>query len=111
MLNASLSDMLSPEFEEIYNSSLGSVYGAKIGRRVILKFSIIATNATTRTIRLGTAYAPAQNAAIPLTRSGELLALSWFSRNTDTGVAELQYQAKSSVDQTYTGWLDYITYS
>lgn len=110
-LNASLLSILQPTFEEIYNSSLGTVWGAKIGRLAILKFAILATNATIRTIRLGSKYAPAANAALLLTRNGELLERSWFSKNTSTGVAELEYSAKSGVDQTYTGWAIYITQS
>lgn len=110
-LNASLADMLQPTFEEIYNSSLGTVWGAKIGRMAFLKFVVLATNATIRTVRLGAKYAPAENAALPLTRNGELLEQSWFSKNTSTGAAELEYRAKSGVDQTYTGWVAYITQS
>lgn len=110
-LNGNLENKLNIAFTNIYNSSLGTVDGTKIGRIAILKFSAIATNATIRTIRLGSEYAPARNAEVQLTRSGELLALSWFSRNTDTGLAELEYQAKSGIDQTYTGWLVYVTYS
>ena len=111
MLNAALADMLQPTFEEIYNSSLGIVWGAKIGRMAFLKFAVLATNATIRTVRLGAKYAPAANAALPLTRNGELLEQSWFSKNTSTGAAELEYRAKSGVDQTYTGWVAYITQS
>lgn len=110
-INASLADMLQPTFEEIYNSSLGTVWGAKIGRMAFLKFAVLATNATIRTVRLGAKYAPAANAALPLTRNGELLEQSWFSKNTSTGAAELEYRAKSGVDQTYTGWVAYITQS
>lgn len=110
-LNGNLENILNIAFTNIYNSSLGTVDGTKIGRIAILKFSAIATNAAIRTIRLGSEYAPARNAEVQLTRSGELLALSWFSRNTDTGSAELEYQAKSGIDQTYTGWLVYVTYS
>ena len=111
MLNASLADMLQPTFEEIYNSSLGTVWGAKIGRMAFLKFAVIATNATIRTVRLGAKYAPAANAALPLTKNGELLEQSWFSKNTSTGAAKFEYSAKSGVDQTYTGWAIYITQS
>ena len=110
-LNASLADMLQPTFEEIYNSSLGTVWGAKIGRMAFLKFAVLATNTTIRTVRLGAKYAPVANAALPLTRNGELLEQSWFSKNTSTGAAELEYRAKSGVDQTYTGWVAYITQS
>ena len=110
-INTSLADMLQPTFEEIYNSSLGTVWGAKIGRMAFLKFAVLATNATIRTVRLGAKYAPAANAALPLTRNGELLEQSWFSKNTNTGAAELEYRAKSGVDQTYTGWVAYITQS
>ena len=110
-LNASLLSTLQPTFEEIYNSSLGTVWGAKIGRIAILKFAVIAADSPTRTIRLGAKYAPVANAALPLTRNGELLEQSWFSKNTSTGAAELEYRAKSGVDQTYTGWVAYITYS
>lgn len=110
-LNGNLENILNIAFTNIYNSSLGTVDGTKIGRIAILKFSAIATNATIRTIRLGSEYAPARNAEVQLTKNGELLALSWFSRNTDTGSAELEYQAKSGIDQTYTGWLVYVTYS
>jgi len=110
-INTSLADMLQPTFEEIYNSSLGTVWGAKIGRLAFLRFAVLATNATIRTVRLGAKYAPAASAALPLTRNGELLERSWFSRNTSTGAAELEYRAKSGVDQTYTGWVAYITQS
>ena len=111
MLNAALLSILQPTFEEIYNSSLGTIWGAKIGRMAFLKFAVLATNATIRTVRLGAKYAPAANAALPLTRNGELLEQSWFSKNTSTGAAELEYRAKSGVDQTYTGWVAYITQS
>ena len=110
-LNAALSEMLQPTFEEIYNSSLGTVWGAKIGRLAILKFAVIAADSPTRTIRLGPKYAPVANAALPLTKNGELLGRSWFSRNTDTGMGELEYYTKSGVNETYTGWVAYITYS
>ena len=110
-LNASLLSILQPTFEEIYNSSLGTVWGAKIGRIAILRWAVIAADSPTRTIRLGTRFAPAQNAALPLTRNGELLGRSWFSRNTDTGMGELEYYTKSGVNETYTGWVAYITYS
>lgn len=110
-LNASLLSTLQPTFEEIYNSSLGTVWGAKIGRIAILKFAVIAADSPTRTIRLGSKYAPAANAALPLTKNGELLGRSWFSRNTDTGMGELEYYTKSGVNETYTGWVAYITYS
>lgn len=110
-LNAALSEMLQPTFEEIYNSSLGTVWGAKIGRIAILRWAVIAADSPTRTIRLGTRFAPAQNAALPLTRNGELLGYSWFSRNGSTGSGELEYHTKSGANETYTGWTTYITYS
>lgn len=109
-LNASLLSILQPTFEEIYNSSLGTVWGAKIGRIAILRWSVIAADSPVRTIRLGTRFAPAQNAALPLTRNGELLGYSWFSRNGSTGAGELEYHTKSGVNETYTGWTTYITY-
>lgn len=109
-LNASLLSILQPTFEEIYNSSLGTVWGAKIGRIAILRWAVIAIDSPTRTIRLGTRFAPAQNAALPLTRNGELLGYSWFSRNGSTGLGELEYYTKSGVNETYTGWTTYITY-
>ena len=110
MLNASLLSILQPTFEEIYNSSLGTVWGAKIGRIAILRWAVIAADSPTRTIRLGTRFAPAQNAALPLTRNGELLGYSWFSRNGSTGSGELEYHTKSGANETYTGWTTYITY-
>lgn len=110
-LNASLLSILQPTFEEIYNSSLGTVWGAKIGRIAILRWAVIAADSPVRTIRLGSKYAPAANAALPLTKNGELLGRSWFSRNTDTGMGELEYYTKSGVNETYTGWVAYITYS
>ena len=110
-LNASLLSILQPTFEEIYNSSLGTVWGAKIGRIAILRWAVIAADSPARTIRLGSKYAPAANAALPLTKNGELLGRSWFSRNTDTGMGELEYYTKSGVNETYTGWVAYITYS
>lgn len=109
-LNASLLSILQPTFEEIYNSSLGTVWGAKIGRIAILRWAVIAADSPTRTIRLGTRFAPAQNAALPLTRNGELLGYSWFSRNGSTGSGELECHTKSGVNETYTGWTTYITY-
>lgn len=109
-LNASLLSILRPTFEEIYNSSLGTVWGAKIGRIAILRWAVIAADSPTRTIRLGTRFAPAQNAALPLTRNGELLGYSWFSRNGSTGSGELECHTKSGVNETYTGWTTYITY-
>ena len=109
-INASLLSILQPTFEEIYNSSLGTVWGAKIGRIAILRWAVIAADSPTRTIRLGTRFAPAQNATLPLTRNGELLGYSWFSRNGSTGAGELEYHTKSGVNETYTGWTTYITY-
>ena len=109
-LNASLLSILQPTFEEIYNSSLGTVWGAKIGRIAILRWAVIAADSPVRTIRLGTRFAPAQNAALPLTRNGELLGYSWFSRNGSTGSGELEYHTKSGANETYTGWTTYITY-
>lgn len=109
-LNASLLSILQPTFEEIYNSSLGTVWGAKIGRIAILRWAVIAADSPTRTIWLGTRFAPAQNAALPLTRNGELLGYSWFSRNGSTGSGELECHTKSGVNETYTGWTTYITY-
>lgn len=110
-LNASLLSILQPTFEEIYSSSLGTIWGAKIGRIAILRWAVIAADSPVRTIRLGSKYAPAANAALPLTKNGELLGRSWFSRNTDTGMGELEYYTKSGVNETYTGWVAYITYS